>query len=266
MRNKVFAVIIVGVLGALAWAQPVPGGMSGMVRPVPPERLVTALSQEMDWLRGLSIDAPGWDKALSALEGAVEKLVAADTPSLELLAQVDAALDLVIDILERTAFQRVRARLREARQGPPEWLEDYLDEATAGLGPEEAARMRATVIGLLTGIRAQLEGQIRGRLAEGGRMGPRGLRPAPFKGPEGTHQKLPPEVETWIRGYLAGATAGMGEEAAQRTREACWGAIKAGWEFHQKQLATRRDNLEHFLRLRGIAARLDLLIIKQTSQ
>ena len=266
MRNKVLTVIIVGVLGALAWAQPVPGGMSGMVRPVPPERLVTALSQEMDWLRGLSIDAPGWDEALSALEGAVEKLVAADTPSLELLAQVDAALDLVMDILERTVFQRVRAHLREARQGPPEWLEDYLDEATAGLGPEEAARMRATVIGLLTGIRAQLGGQIRGRLAEGGRMGPRGLRPAPFKGPEGTHQKLPPEVETWIRGYLAGATAGMGEEAAQKTRETCWGAIKAGWEFHQKQQATRRDNLEHFLRLRGIAARLDLLIIKQTSQ
>lgn len=261
---------IILALSALVLAQPVPLGR-GEVRPVPKDKLVDVLTQEMEWLSGLKVEASGWDKALSALEGAVEELAATDTPTLELLAQVDAALDLVGDILERTAFQRGRTRLKESRQGPPEWLEGYLDEATSGMGAEEAARVRAIVTGLLAGIRAQAGQLARERIA--GRE-PQGLQSAPGRGvmrfqrraPASTREKLPLEVETWTRGYLAGATAGMGEEEAQKVREICRDAIRAGWEFGQERRAERHNNLEHFLRLRGLAAGLDLLILRQTSQ
>ena len=276
MCNKALTVIIVGVLGALAWAQPAPmgpGGMPGMVRPVSPERLVTALSQEMDWLIGLSIDAPGWDKALSALQGAVEELQASQgAPSPELVIRASAALHLVVDILQREAFQHALGRVREARQGSPEWLEGYLDEATAGMELEEAARVRAIVVGLLQGMRSQVGKPVRERLAERGRMGVQpgqGCERGPFAGPAGpaaqARQKLPPQVESWIKGYLAGATAGMSGQEAAQVRQICWGAIKAGRDFHQEMQAERRENLEHFLHLRRITAGLDLLFLRETA-
>lgn len=257
--------VIVGTMvamSALAWGQPLPGP----VHPVPPDRLADVLSQEMEWLSGLKVEAPGWDKALTALQGAVEELVATEAPTVELLARVDAALDLVLDILERAAFQRVRARLEEGQQGPPEWLEGYLDEATAGMGAEDAARVRATVTGLLSGIRAQAGQLARERM---GRQGPQAVPGrgglVQGRGPAGARGKLPPEIQTWIRGYLAGATAGMNEEEARQVREICWGAVKAGWEFHQDQEAKRHEGLEHLLRLKGIDAGLDLMILRITS-
>ncbi len=263
MRNKALAVIIVGMLGSLALAQPAPmgpGGMPGMVRPVPPERLVTALAQEMEWLEGLSIDAPGWDQALGALEGVLAELEGIEgAPPPEAVVRLNSALHLVIDILERTTFQHARARGEEARQGPPEWLEEYLDEATAGMGAEDAARVRAIVYGLARGVEAQVGKAVRERVHQG--RVPKG----PGRG-ERVREAMPAELEAWIQGYLAGATAGMSQEEAAQVREICRGAIRAGWEFRQELKETRQENLRHLLHLRGISAGLDIMILKATGE
>ena len=264
MRTKMLAVLIVGALATLAWAQPMPGGTPGVVQPVPPERLETALAQEMEWLSGLAVEAPGWDKALSALQEAFEELQASEgTPSPETLVRLNSALHLVIDLLERTAFQQVRARTEEAQQGLPEWLEEYLDEATADMGAEDAARVRAIVQGLFRGSGARVGESARERLGGERPAGPRGQ---PELGPTRVRQEKPEERKAWIEGYLAGATAGMSPEQAARVRGICRGAIRAGWEFRQEQQETRQDNLRHFLRLRGISAGLDMMILRTTGE
>lgn len=264
MKKLTVAIVGMLALGLGSLAQPVPGGPGPMgPGPVSLEQVVEVLSQEMDWLQGLAIDARGWDAALSALQGALEELQAAEgTPAPDTVVQLNASLHLVVDILERTAFQSVRERLQEGRQGPPEWLEGYLDEATAGMGPEDAARVRAIVRGLLGGIRAQVGEFARER--HGGER-PAGLPGRPEFGPARVRQAMPEEMKAWIEGYLAGATAGMGPEEARQVREICQGAIRAGFEFHREQRAELEENLRHFLRLRGIAAGLDILILQKTT-
>ena len=262
---KKLTTVLVGVL-ALALgslAQPAPGGPGPMGSgPATLEQLVEVLSQEMDWLQGLAIDAPGWDMALSALQEALEELHAVEgAPAPETVVQLNAALHLVVDILERTAFQSVRERLHEGRQGPPEWLEGYLDEATAGMGAEDAARVRAIVQGLLRGIRAQVGELAREQLRGERHAGPRGR---PELGPAHVRQGMPEGMKAWIEGYLAGATAGMGPEEAAQVRGICRGAIRAGFQFREEQQTQREENLRHFLRLRGIAAGLDMIILRET--
>lgn len=258
-------VVMVGVLalGLGSLAQPVPGGPGQMgPGPVSLEQLIQVLSEEMDWLQGLAIDAPGWELALTALQEALEELQEVDgAPAPETVVQLNAALLLVVDILERTAFQAVRARLHEGLQGPPEWLEEYLDEATAGMGAEEAARVQAIVRGLLRGIRAQVGEVARERLGGERPIGPRGR---PELGPARVRQGMPEQVKAWIEAYLAGATAGMSADEARQVREICQGAIRVGFQFHQEQQAQREEDLRHFLRLRGLAAGLDVLILRET--
>lgn len=263
MKKLTVAIVGVLALGLGSLAQPVPGGPGPMgTGPVSLGRVVEVLSREMDWLQGLAIDAPGWAAALSALQEALEELQGAEVvPAPETVVQLSAALHLVVDILERTAFQSVRERLHEERQGPPEWLEGYLDEATTGMGAEDAARVRAIVQGLLRGIRAQVGELGRERLGGERSAGPRGR---PELGPARVRRAMPEEMKAWIEGYLAGATAGMGPEEASRVREICQGAIRAGFQFQKDQQSQREENLRHFLRLRGIAAGLDILILRET--
>jgi hypothetical protein len=255
MRRVVAVGALVVALAAGAWAQPGPGGDF----PPQPGRLLGALVEELAWLQGLSIEAPGWTLALGSLEEALAELEEDEgAPSPVTMLKLNAALDLTISILERTAFQHLRERVREeAPPGPPTWLEEYLNEATAGMGVEEAARVRAIVHGLLRGLQLQLAEEVRERAGEGRQMSPRG-RPQPEARP-----RLPEEVRDWIHGYLAGATAGMGKEQAQQVREIAWGAVRAGFQFHQERREQREENLRHFLRLKGIAAGLDVLVLRE---
>lgn len=250
--------LVVGVAAVAlvvgAWAQPGPG----LHTPPQPGRLLEALVEELDWLQGLAIEAPGWELAITSLQEALVELEAADgVPGPVTMLKLNAALDLTIDILERTAFQQVRERMRDGTPpGPPEWLEEYLDEVTAGMGAEDAARVRAIVHGLLRGLQAQIAEEVREQAGRGGQLPPRGHPPQ-------DRPRLPEEVRDWIQGYISGATAGMSEEQARQVHEICWGAIRAGFQFHQERQEQRQENLRHFLRLKGIAAGLDLLVLRE---
>jgi len=275
MRSKLVTGALLGLtLGAVAFAQPVLRGPGWGVGEPPVERLAEVLAQEVEWLSGLSIDVEGWNEALTGLTESLEALEAAEggIPDPEVLVKLDLALHRVLDILERSAFRRaVRGGMGEGRpqEAAPEWLETYLDEVTAGMEAEQAARVRAVVYGLLQGLRGRLQdrtGPARrtaGPAALPPRQGmpPFGALPAQGRLERG-RQAAPPQVEAWIHGYLAGATAGMTPAEARGVRRIAWGAVQANRECQRQAQERLRENASHFLRLRGIASRLDVLLFR----
>lgn len=238
------AIVGLASLATLAAGQPGPAG-AGHFGPGPallPE-LVEAVAGEMEWLAGLPVEAPGWQPALTALEAALTELEAAEgAPAAENVVQMSAALHLVVGVLERTALEARRDRVRDGGAGPAGWLEGYLDEVTRDMPPEGAAQVRAAVRGLFLGLRDQAD------RPGARRAGP----PSP---------RLSPERRQWVEGYLQGVTAGMGQEQARRVRTICWEALERGRGVVRDAVRGREDALRHVLRLRRIAAGLDVYLL-----
>lgn len=251
-----------GVLG-LAQSAPlgIAGSPSGEHLPLP--RLLNVLDAEIEWLTGLKIEAPGWDQALAALVEAQEEIGEAlpeEMPAPQALMRLDLALHRVIDILERTAF---RAHFgKEKPAGAPEWLKEYLDEATAEMTPEEAARVKAIVYGLFSGLLERageaVKAHVRDKRLPAGRAGEHlALREHVDRARE-----IAPEISAWIDGYLTGATAGMDPEQAREVRRIALGAVRAGWQYRVESQERQEDVVSHFRRLKGIAAGLDVFLYR----
>ena len=267
MRKSLLVAMAVLVGGVLAVAQIGPLGAGGKIAiPSSLDKLAEMLEQEVSWLSGLNISAPGWDKALASLKTAVEELKGETEPSIDTLTKVSVSLHLVLDILERGKVKEIGARLKG--EAAPEWLQKYLAQATEGMGPEEAAKVKEIVEGFLKGLRrtAMSEGpgrQLAARFGHGpagkpaGREGMLGQR-RPSAGPAG---EVPPEFKLWAKGYLEGVTSVLGEDQAQKVRSLCLGALKARQEFGEEQ----RQNARHFLKLRLISAQLDMFIVNHSA-
>jgi hypothetical protein len=261
-RRSALVLLAVIAAGMVTMAQMGPLGWDGISLPRSPEKLLEVLEQETEWLSGLKVEAPGWDKALASLSDSIQAVKEAPEPSLEQIAKLDASLHLVLDILEKQAIRGAVARLkgRDGKTGP-EWLEDYLADVTSGMGAEEAARTRAIVEGFVRGFHNLARGTARDRLGEARTQLGQGPDGTPKRGmPQDKGRQLAPQFKLWAKAYLDGATAGLSEEDASEVRALCWGAVKAGQEFRQELRETREENAHHFLKLRLIAARLDILI------
>ncbi len=199
MRFSRSAKFVAGTAVALALAlvglaQPM--GLGMVPTPRVPEKLpelVKAIAAELKAIRDAVEDMPALKEALTMplelARGSLEALKGIEEPGKEALRELivlSLALHRIEDVFERGIGQQLRAHVVPAggpKRGPVgrgaagpgrfeevrDWIEAYLKGAMSALSPEEAARFRGIVGGLIQGLREEFVPE-RGPAAE--RPGP----------------------------------------------------------------------------------------------
>ena len=200
MRNHVLTKFAVGTAIALALvlpglAQPMGPGM--VAAPPVPEKLpelIKAIATELKALWDEVQDMPALKESLEMpmelARDSLEALKGIEEPgegALKELIVLSLALHRIEDVFERGIGQRVRAHVpgnggpehgplgHGPKAGPGkfgevrDWIEAYLKGAMSALSPEEAARFRGIIGGLIQGLREEFAPE----------RGPGAERPAP---------------------------------------------------------------------------------------